>query len=172
MNADRRRFLLTISSLSVLPILVPGWSDAAEDVIELEWSDLAPTQNGTRIDRLRQLGVVQHGQLSTPFDQETAGIVTDAYNGKTVRIPGYLIPLELDGTAMTVGLLVPYVGACIHVPPPPPNQLIFITVEEPYESGGLFEPVWVTGTFGIAATETQLAEVGYAMSAGQITPYS
>lgn len=172
MKSDRRCFLLTLGSLSILPILMPEQSDAAETVIELEWSDLAPSQNGTQIDRLRELGVVQHGQLSTPFDQETAGIVTDAYNGKTVRIPGYLIPLELDGTAMTVGLLVPYVGACIHVPPPPPNQLIFITAEKPYNGSGLFEPVWVTGTFGIAATETQLAEVGYAMSADQIKPYS
>lgn len=40
-------------------------------------------------------------------------------DGKTVRIPGYALPLEHDGTAVTEMLLVPYVGACIHVPPPP-----------------------------------------------------
>ena len=50
--------------------------------------------------------------------------MTDKYNGKLVRIPGYLVPLEYDGTGVSAALLVPYVGACIHVPPPPANQMV------------------------------------------------
>ena len=75
------------------------------------------------------------------------------------------------GTAMTTALLVPYVGACIHVPPPPPNQLVLVSTNMPYESKGLFEPVNVTGVFGTSAAETQLAQVGYALSADLIEPY-
>jgi len=63
---------------------------------------------------------------------------------------------------------VPFVGACVHVPPPPANQLVFVTTEKPFESTGLFEAVQVTGMFGTASTKTQMADVGYALSADQI----
>lgn len=169
---SRRRFVSHGLVAGVLMVMRPGHAWASDEVIDLEWSDLLPENSGIDIEALRSLGIVQHGQLTTAFDQKTAGVVTEAYNGKSVRIPGYLIPLEFQGTGMTTALLVPYVGACIHVPPPPPNQLIFVTTAEPYESLGLFEPVFVTGAFNTMATETQLAEVGYMISAGRIEPYS
>jgi len=135
------------------------------------WGDLVPEDGGIDMDALRALGTVQHGQLTTPFDQELGGKLTSEYDGETVRIPGYLVPLDFEGMAVTSALLVPYVGACIHVPPPPPNQLIFVTASEPYEYDGLFEAVHVTGTFGSAATETMFAEVGYAIDDALIEPY-
>ena len=163
---SRRTFLIAASGFC---LAVP-FAGAAE-TIELTWDDLVPSGSDTTMDMLRQLGVVQHGQLSTPFDQEKGAEITREYDGKRVRIPGYLVPLDFEGTGVVSFLLVPYVGACIHVPPPPPNQLVFVTTEAPYESEGLFEPVYVTGTFGTAATETELAEVGYSMSADEIEPY-
>ena len=66
---------------------------------------------------------------------------------------------------------MPYVGACIHVPPPPANQMVFVTTEKPYESSGLFEAVNVTGMFGTASVSTQLADIGYALSADVIEPF-
>jgi len=149
-----------------------GAALADSEPLNLNWPDLMPEGSGTDLQALRQLGIVEHGQLSTPFDQMTGGKITTKYNGKLVRIPGYLVPLDFEGTAVTSGLLVPYVGACIHVPPPPPNQLIFVYAEAPYEGHGLFEAVYVTGTFGASATTTQVAEVGYAMSGALIEPYS
>lgn len=169
MTQTRRAFLIRGLAVCVAAFPTVAMADAP---IDLEWSDLVPKQGGTEIEALLNLGIVQHGEMSTPFDQETGGIVTNRFDGKLVRIPGYLVPLEYQGTGVTVALLVPYVGACIHVPPPPPNQLIFVTTETPYESAGLFEPVHVTGVFGTAATETQLAEVGYSLSADRIVPYS
>ena len=167
MSQSRRVFLATGVAAAALPNVLP----ASNDVISLNWSDLVPDTSGVDMDRLRMMGVVQHGEMTTPFDQELGGKVTDEFNDQTVRMPGYLLPLDFKGMAMTTGLLVPYVGACIHVPPPPPNQLVFLTTDTPYELQGLFEPVWVTGTFGTASTETQLAEVGYALSADNIEPY-
>ncbi|MGB0423175.1 MAG: DUF4197 family protein, partial [Flavobacteriales bacterium] len=64
--------------------------------------------------------------------QSTSGQVTREFDGKLVRVPGYLVPLSYDGTGVTAALLVPYVGACIHVPPPPPNQLIYVTIEDAF----------------------------------------
>lgn len=172
MLTSRRSFIHMSFAATCLPASLGTPALASKRAVELDWSDLVPNgSGGTDMERLRRLGVVRHGQLSTPFDQATGGQVTQEYDGLNVKIPGYLIPLDFDGTAMTAGLLVPYVGACIHVPPPPPNQLIFVTVADPYDSDGLFEPVWVTGIFGTTATETQLAEIGYAMSAVRIEPY-
>ena len=68
-------------------------------------------------------------------------------------------------------MLVPYVGACIHVPPPPANQLVLVTTETPYEVDGLFSAVTVTGMFGTASTSTQLADIGYALSAEDIRAF-
>lgn len=52
---------------------------------------------------------------------------------------------------------------------PPPNQLIFVTLETPYAFRGLFEPVSVTDLFSSAATE--LAEIGYSIAADPVEPY-
>lgn len=66
-------------------------------------------------------------------------------DGKMVQIPGYLLPLEYDGKKVTEFLLVPWVGACIHTPAPPSNQIVYVTLEQSFEVHSQFEPVWVTG---------------------------
>ncbi len=68
-----------------------------------------------------------------------------ALDGKQIQIPGYLLPLEFQGKEVTEFLLVPWVGACIHTPAPPSNQIVYVTLEQPFEVRSQFEPVWVTG---------------------------
>lgn len=163
-----RRGVMSALAATALP-----WPRAARarDVIDLQWADLAPRDGGLDWSALRGIGVVEHGQMSSPFDQEAARVVTTDYNGKTVRLPGFVVPLDYDGTGVTTFILVPYVGACIHVPPPPANQLVLVTTARPFDVEGLFDPVYVTGTFTTAATETELAEIGYSMEATRIEPY-
>lgn len=168
----RRDFLLSFSITIAAGLTASTQAHAGSSPIELSWRDLVPDGGGETMERLRELGVVQHGDLSTPFDQETEAELTTEYNGKLVRIPGYLVPLEFSGQNVKLALLVPYVGACIHVPPPPPNQLILITAEAPYAAKSLFEPVWIEGIFETAAASTLLAEVGYTILAQEIAPYS
>ena len=60
------------------------------------------------------------------------------WNGKTVRLPGFIVLIDFEGSSVTSLILVPYFRACIHVPPPPPNQLASVTTETPYESDVLF----------------------------------
>ncbi|EBA06521.1 DUF3299 domain-containing protein [Sagittula stellata] len=141
----------------------------AEKAITLEWADLMP-KGSTALPPSLQ-GLVEHDAASMASQQPmSTGIVTE-YNGKTVELSGFVIPLDYEGAGITAFMLVPYVGACIHVPPPPANQLVLVTTEKPYENDGLYEPVTVTGMFGTASTKTQLAEVGYALSADRIVPY-
>ena len=163
-----RRALLSALAATTLPWPRPAW---ARDVIDLQWADLAPREGGLDWSTLQGIGVVEHGQMSTPFDQEAASVVTTDYNGKTVRLPGFVVPLDYDGTGVTAFILVPYVGACVHVPPPPANQLVLVTTARPLDVEGLFDPVYVTGIFNTSAAETELAEIGYSMDATRIDPY-
>lgn len=88
-----------------------------------------------------------------------------------MRIPGYIIPLEGDAEGVRSFMLVPYVGACIHVPPPPPNQLVFVTTETPWNNSDLWTPVWVSGRLSVAPQKTELAESGYQITAENIELY-
>jgi hypothetical protein len=74
-----------------------------------------------------------------------ARAVNPQLDGQLVRIAGYLLPLEFSGKSIREFLLVPWVGACIHTPPPPANQIVHVTLEQAFEHDGLFKPVVVTG---------------------------
>ena len=94
-----------------------------------------------------------------------------ALDNQKVRLPGYIIPIKFDEETVTEFLLVPYVGACIHVPPPPANQMVYIKLKTPISSGGLWDPVWVSGTIKIEKSETEYAAAGYTMSEAATEKY-
>jgi len=71
--------------------------------------------------------------------------VNETLNEQQVRLPGYVLPLEMDGQKITEFLLVPYVGACIHEPVPPANQIVLVQYAQGIEVDGRFTPVWVQG---------------------------
>jgi uncharacterized protein len=96
--------------------------------------------------------------------------VVASLDGKRVQIGGYVVPLDFDATRVKEFLLVPFVGACIHVPPPPPNQIVYVKTEGGIDVKGTFEPVWVTGTLTVTPAFTGLAEAGYSLEAEKVEP--
>ncbi len=78
--------------------------------------------------------------------------------GRAVRLPGYVLPLQFKDRKVVEFLLVPTVGACIHTPPPPANQIVHVVYPEGIEVNGLFTPVWITGTM---VAQNSVQEVGY-----------
>lgn len=141
----------------------------ADGVVDLGWSDLLP--EGTFVLPPELQSLIDHDGPSLQSRQPASSGTRPDWNGRTVRLPGFIVPIEFDGTGVSAFLLVPYVGACIHVPPPPANQLVFVTTDRPYETSGLFEAVHVTGLFQTVSTSTALADVGYALSADEIRTY-
>ena len=89
-------------------------------------------------------------------------------NGKRVRIGGYVVPLDFDSTSVKEFLLVPFVGACIHVPPPPANQIIYVKAADGFDVSGSFDPVTVTGTLKTETAFTGLADAGYSITAESV----
>jgi hypothetical protein len=128
---------------------------------------------------LRQSGIDIKKVLAKRQEIRTA--IVDELDGRRVRIPGYLLPLDISGAKVTEFLLVPYIGACIHVPPPPPNQIVYVKVAENngYVQKKMFDPVWVTGVISVKSMVKDLflvdgsagINIGYAMRADQIEPY-
>ena len=108
-----------------------------------------------------------------------ASAVVPELDGQQVKLPGYLLPLEFDQKKVTEFLLVPWFGACIHTPPPPPNQIVFVTMEEGYGNTEQFAPVWVWGTMQVKSSQKNLflvdgesgIDTGYTLVADKVTPY-
>jgi hypothetical protein len=106
--------------------------------------------------------------------------VNPALDGRLVRMPGYLLPLEFSGKEVSEFLLVPWVGACIHTPPPPPNQIIHVKTDKPVGNVSMFMAIWVTGRMSTKSTKTNLylvdgasdIDAGYSLRASEVEPYN
>ena len=116
--------------------------------------------------------------LDAEIERRGQNVVMDL-NGQIVRMPGYALPLEASEKGVKEFLLVPYVGACIHVPPPPPNQTVYVQLDKAYAVRSLYEPVWITGRLEVQASSRALSFVdgqtdvatGYTLSGISIEPY-
>jgi hypothetical protein len=83
--------------------------------------------------------------------------------GKTIRIPGFMIPIEIKGEAVDTFLLVQSVPTCMHYPPPGPNQSIFVTMKDKKKVPIVMvhDAVWVTGE--LSYNEKSVYEFGDAV---------
>jgi hypothetical protein len=102
-----------------------------------------------------------------PGSDQPPRVVGDL-NGKRVKLGGYVVPLDFEATTIKEFLLVPFVGACIHVPPPPANQIVYVKSDNGFQITGQFDPVWVTGTLKTETAFTGLADAGYSLDAESV----
>lgn len=131
------------------------------------------------IPQLKEAGIEITELMAKRKQLRTA--IVEELNGQGVRIPGYLLPLEMSDTKVKEFLLVPYIGACIHVPPPPPNQIVHVKIvqKEGYRVKTMYEPVWVSGEISVESMVKDLylvdgstgVNIGYTMQASRIEPY-
>jgi hypothetical protein len=150
-----------------LPINSQGVEDAQK--FERKFKEL-----GIDIDKLLEDYAVWQGKVEENKKRVVAGL-----DGKQVRIAGYLLPLEFSEEGNTEFLLVPYVGACIHVPPPPANQIVFVSLKTKFVVRDLYTPVWLTGTIKTKASSKALTlvdgasnvSVGYHIDGDTVEPY-
>ncbi|PMN53457.1 hypothetical protein BCT31_13000 [Vibrio lentus] len=110
----------------------------------------------------------------------SAEAITTEFDGKKVRVPGFIVPLEFsEGMTATEFLLVPVAGACIHMPPPPANQIVKVSFPEGFQVQNVQYPVWVEGDFSSnkVTEEVYLVDgksnltMGYEMNASMIEDY-
>ena len=165
------RYTLSILAVAFLAtILIPADSLAGTGIRDVTWADLAPGGRDQR-EYVRNASPLASLVLGLRGDVPRKPEIAAGLDGKLVRLSGYIVPLEFSDGGVKTFLLVPYVGACIHVPPPPKNQIVLVTGSSPIKARGLFEAVTVTGTLSIADSRTEVAETGYLMNASDVSPY-
>jgi hypothetical protein len=99
--------------------------------------------------------------------------VNENLDGAMIRIPGFVVPLEFDEEqTISQFFLVPYFGACLHMPPPPPNQIILVNAPKGIQMSALYDPFWIEGQLSTSFQENDMATSAYAMQLQRIEPYS
>lgn len=166
MKRIRRRQALTLG-LAGCALPRAAWAQTPR---EITWDDLIPPG-------IPYAEIIGEGELDEandtwrPIYDANATKMNEDLHGSYIRMPGFVVPLELDADGVTEFLLVPYVGACIHTPPPPPNQLVLVQTSKPWPEDDLWAPVWVEGRMGIQIVSNELGDSGYTISAEHMEVY-
>ena len=143
----------------------------------VEWFELMPEWEAEVLSTIDL--VIDHTGKTNPLTDGgdyqkalTSTNVVSNLDGQLIKIAGFIVPLEFKDKVITQFLLVPFFGACIHVPPPPPNQIIFVD----YPSGinnkrNMRSPIWITGKIETTLIEGDLATTAYSLQAHQHKEY-
>jgi hypothetical protein len=165
MHISRRQLITSALASAALP-----HAALANPAIEITWDDLIPP--GVPYSEIIAEGVMdERNDLWLPVFDANAKILNPTLDGAYIKMPGFIIPIDQSTAGVTSFVLVPYVGACLHTPPPPPNQLVFVTAQTPWPSTDLWEAVWVTGLMQHEIQTTEVAETGYVLQAEAMEVY-
>jgi len=174
--------LSRITAAAVLAATALACAAASTPVRQLEWDDLMPKDWNpfAQLEELRQSGRLAGLQDGTAeadrvmqefISAGRSAPVVPELDGQHVKLPGFVVPLDYQGTEVSEFLLVPYFGACIHVPPPPANQIVYVKSQQPFPIRDMYDPVWVTGTITTQAHWNDVGDAGYTLEAQAIEPY-
>jgi len=165
MVLSRRTLIATSTAFSAF-----ASSALAATPREITWDDLIPPG-------VPYAEIIGEGEMNEvndtwrPIFDENASKLNPELHDAYIKMPGFIIPLEFTTKGVTSFVLVPYVGACIHVPPPPLNQLVFVTTEKPWPNDSLWEAVNVIGTMRHDIQSTEVADTGYSLVADKMEVY-
>lgn len=185
----RRRLLLTVlaaglsgaamGQFSVGERLNPGQVPAARSQVrEITWEALVPPDwnpaaklRELKLDRLSDgdpRAIEAMARLRAELDRAPP---VETLDGVRVKIPGFVVMLDGNHEGVTEFLLVPYFGACIHVPPPPANQVVHVFPDQPVPDKTAIYPVWVSGTLQTARSGTSYGAASYRIRSASVEPY-
>lgn len=142
-------------------------------VLELDWRELLPQSERSHFTAVAPPPLHDsRGEGGPPALQTLDFSVNKALNGTVVRLPGFIVPLEpVRNGRPREFLLVPYFGSCIHVPPPPPNQIVYVLVEPGAAIDSIYDAYWITGKLRVQNRTTRLGATAYELSADKIEVY-
>ncbi len=156
----------------------------------IEWTDLMPQSDlDALLNKPDYLNEIQDGvledQISSnlkskpiakddPYQQALVSTrVLPEMNNQPIRLPGFIVPLSFgEDLAITQFFLVPFFGACIHLPPPPPNQIIFVNFPKGLALSEMHNPYWISGILKTQLVENNTATAAYSMALDAYEPYT
>ena len=184
--------LMAAPLLFVAPFAI---ADANEtETLEIMWEDLMPEGEEERLVELynefyeeleaqwanaEQMSLSEAGAMgieegsAADFMPQIGTFNTVAeLDGASIRMPGYIVPLAFDEReTYTEFLLVPYFGACLHSPPPPPNQIVYVTANPAVEIKSIYDPVWTEGVLSAETNENETGDAAYTLTLSKLEPY-
>lgn len=173
---------------------------AAMPLLEISWEDLIPEGEDELLEALyvefyqnleqnmrnnstslaeaaRQDGedvssMIAEGSADDTMAQIGTFNVVEEMDGKRIRVPGYVVPFDfsLDAEHKEF-LLVPYFGACLHTPPPPPNQIIFVKATTAAKIANIEEPVWLEGIVKTGKFYSDTGNSAYELDLIKLEPF-
>lgn len=164
--------MIKLKALKFFPLLLllAALPLAAQDEIrELEWLELMPEEEFNAW--LEDVASIDHSSffMSEPFQSFRTMPELD---GIKARIPGFVVPIETDGRGnLKEFFLVPFFGACIHVPPPPANQIIYGRLREPIPMVNIWDAFWMEGVLHIEEINNDTAASAYTMDVTRLKLY-
>lgn len=187
-RTDAQASLQPVQPVVAAPVY---WGIREGDPLPLVWEDLMPVGGGEALeaehlafyDMLNQRygrdaseafrpDMIEEGSELDYMPQLGSFETVPELEGLLVRIPGYTVPLDMDPDRKhTAFLFAPYMGACIHTPPPPPNQLIYVEADPPVTIADMYAPFWVQGVLRASREDTDLASAAYTLRLERIDPY-
>jgi len=185
----------TNSSAETSPVV----AEAPATLIEITWEDLMPEgedelletlyvefydkferdmlENSTSLAQAAKQqtdisSTIEEGSAADTMEQIGTFNVVKDLDGKRIRVPGYVVPFDFNADQeYTEFLLVPYFGACLHTPPPPPNQIILVKAETAAKVGDIYQPFWLEGTLSTGEFLNDLGNSAYELNLSKIEPY-
>lgn len=168
----------------VIPLLFSLSLSLQAAPAEVDWLDLLPPEDLAALEAMPE---IEHNSPEAAgfsgeggFLKQAPGLPEVMYSTRTVaalddreiRLAGYPVPLESDAQGrFTEFFLVPYPGACIHVPPPPPNQIVLVRYPEGLRIDDIYAPLEVDGRLRVETAGNELADAAYALNASAVRLY-
>lgn len=176
------RNLLIISCLSFYVCSQLVFAQDQESVREVEWVDLLSKTDFDTIMNPPELTHDGYGWQDQLADSDEGNAYLQALESvdinpdlldKRIMIPGFIVPTAYNSERrVTEFFLVPFFGACIHLPPPPPNQIIYVTYERGVELQNFYDAYSVHGLLTSEIVENDLATSAYRLAAEGVSLYS
>jgi uncharacterized protein len=149
-----------------------GYQEIAwESLIPKDWDAMAPFK-GLKLNKMEDDDPRAMEALWKAKKYWKNAPVNPKMDGAAIRIPGFVVSLEREGEALKEFLLVPYFGACIHIPPPPANQIIHVHSTKAVKDIRTMDAVWITGVLKVERSETMMGNAGYSMTSIKVEPYA
>ena len=161
----------------------PAFSADAQSYEDIDWTELMPAEDlSALLNRPAFLDDIADGSAQDSLDsfqqrqledeqaqQYQAALsstrVIQEFDGKAIRIPGFIVPLEQnEDKEVTRFFIVPYFGACLHMPPPPPNQILYVESEQGITLENLYDPYWFEGVVSIEQKVDAMGTSAYSLS--------
>jgi len=175
-------YVFVASGIFIVPS-APAVSADAQIYEDIDWTELMPAEDlSALLNRPAFLDDIADGSAQDALDsfqqrqledeqaqQYQAALsstrVIQGFDGKAIRIPGFIVPLaQNEDKEVTRFFIVPYFGACLHMPPPPPNQILYVESEQGITLENLYDPYWFEGVVSIEQKVDAMGTSAYSLS--------